>query len=103
MRSFIVTAAFLTMYGSFSAGQDPPRPRPSTTLLDKNRVPTEYNIGPGDVLRILTWKEPDQVLAEAELIAATRPEFDLDSLVNRVPGASGRVPPRRPAHRPSTS
>jgi polysaccharide export outer membrane protein len=27
--------------------------------LDKNRLPTDYRIGAGDVLRILTWKEAD--------------------------------------------
>jgi nicotinate-nucleotide adenylyltransferase len=43
------------------------------------------------VLQILTWKEPDQVLALSEFIAATRPGFDLDSLVSQVPGAAGRI------------
>jgi nicotinate-nucleotide adenylyltransferase len=43
------------------------------------------------VLQILTWKEPDQVLALAEVIAATRPGFDLDRLLSRVPRAAGRV------------
>jgi nicotinate-nucleotide adenylyltransferase len=47
--------------------------------------------GADAVLQILTWKEPDQVLALAEFIAATRPSFDLDRLVNQVPGAAGRV------------
>jgi nicotinate-nucleotide adenylyltransferase len=47
--------------------------------------------GADAVLQILTWKQPDQVLAQAEFIAATRPGFDLDSLVNQVPGAAGRV------------
>ena len=47
--------------------------------------------GADAVLQILTWKEPDQVLAQAEFIAAIRPGFDLDSLVNQVPGATGRV------------
>jgi nicotinate-nucleotide adenylyltransferase len=47
--------------------------------------------GADAVLQILTWKEPDQVLAQAEFIAATRPGFDLDSLVRQVPGAAGRV------------
>ena len=47
--------------------------------------------GADAVLQILTWKEPDQVLALAELIAATRPGFDLDRLLNQVPGAAGRV------------
>jgi nicotinate-nucleotide adenylyltransferase len=47
--------------------------------------------GADAVLQILTWKEPDQVLALAEFIAATRPGFDLDRLVGQVPGAAGRV------------
>jgi nicotinate-nucleotide adenylyltransferase len=47
--------------------------------------------GADAVLQILTWKEPDQVLALAEFIAATRPSFDLDRLVNQVPGVAGRV------------
>jgi nicotinate-nucleotide adenylyltransferase len=47
--------------------------------------------GADAVLQILTWKEPEQVLAQAEFIAATRPDFDLDSLVKQVPGATGRV------------
>ena len=47
--------------------------------------------GADAVLQILTWKEPDQVLALAEFIAATRPSFDLDRLVSQVPGAAGRV------------
>jgi len=47
--------------------------------------------GADAVLQILTWKEPDQVLALAELIAATRPGFDLARLIGQVPGAAGRV------------
>jgi nicotinate-nucleotide adenylyltransferase len=47
--------------------------------------------GADAVLQILTWKEPDQVLALAEFIAATRPDFDLDRLIGQVPGAAGRV------------
>jgi nicotinate-nucleotide adenylyltransferase len=47
--------------------------------------------GADAVLQILTWKEPDQVLALAEFIAATRPSFDLERLVKKVPGAAGRV------------
>ena len=47
--------------------------------------------GADAVLQILTWKEPDQVLALSEFIAATRPGFDLDSLVSQVPGAAGRI------------
>jgi nicotinate-nucleotide adenylyltransferase len=47
--------------------------------------------GADAVLQILTWKQPDQVLAQAEFIAATRPGFDLDRLVSQVPGAADRV------------
>jgi nicotinate-nucleotide adenylyltransferase len=47
--------------------------------------------GADAMLQILTWKEPAQVLALAELIAATRPDFDLDRLVDQLPGAAGRV------------
>ncbi len=47
--------------------------------------------GADAVLQILSWKEPDQVLDLAEFIAATRPSFDLERLVNEVPGAAGRV------------
>jgi nicotinate-nucleotide adenylyltransferase len=50
-----------------------------------------FIIGADAVLQLLTWKEPEQVLAQAEFIAATRPDFDLDSLVEQVPGATGRV------------
>jgi nicotinate-nucleotide adenylyltransferase len=52
-----------------------------------------FIIGADAVLQILTWKEPDQVLAQAEFIAATRPGFDLDRLVSQVPGAAGRIHP----------
>lgn len=36
--------------------------------------------GADAVLEILTWKDPDAVLATARFIAATRPEFDLSKL-----------------------
>jgi nicotinate-nucleotide adenylyltransferase len=52
-----------------------------------------FIIGADAVLQILTWKEPDRVLAQAELIAATRPGFELDRLVNQIPGAASRVHP----------
>jgi nicotinate-nucleotide adenylyltransferase len=49
-------------------------------------------IGGADIVQqLLTWKEPEQVLALTELIAATRPEFDFDGLVQQVPGAADRV------------
>lgn len=37
-------------------GQTADRPAPAR---DRNRLPTDYKIGAGDVLRIVTWKEPD--------------------------------------------
>jgi nicotinate-nucleotide adenylyltransferase len=49
-------------------------------------------IGGADLLQqLLTWKEPEQVLALAELIAATRPDFDVDDVVQKVPAAAGRI------------
>jgi nicotinate-nucleotide adenylyltransferase len=54
-----------------------------------------FIIGADAVLQIVTWKKPDQVLAQSEFIAATRPGFDLDldRLASQVPGAAGRVHP----------
>jgi nicotinate-nucleotide adenylyltransferase len=51
--------------------------------------------GADAVLQILTWKDPDEVLALAELIAATRPGHDLADLAEKVPAAAGRVHPMR--------
>jgi nicotinate-nucleotide adenylyltransferase len=49
-------------------------------------------IGGADLLQQLrTWKQPEQVLELAELIAATRPDFDVNDVVQKVPGAAGRV------------
>jgi nicotinate-nucleotide adenylyltransferase len=49
-------------------------------------------IGGTDLLQqLLTWKEPEQVLELAELIAATRPDFDVDDVLKKVPAAAGRV------------
>lgn len=36
--------------------------------------------GADAVLEILTWKDPEAVLAQAHLIAASRPDYDLDRL-----------------------
>jgi nicotinate-nucleotide adenylyltransferase len=74
-------------------------PGPTYTVDTLRRLRAEQPEGTGlffitgadAVLQLLTWKQPDQVLALAEFIAATRPGFDLDSLVNQVPGAAGRV------------
>jgi nicotinate-nucleotide adenylyltransferase len=49
-------------------------------------------IGGADLLQQLpTWKDPEQVLALVELIAATRPDFDVDDVVRKVPAATGRI------------
>jgi nicotinate-nucleotide adenylyltransferase len=74
-------------------------PGPSYTVDTLRRLRAELPegtrllfIGGADLLRqLLTWKEPEQVLALAELIAATRPDFDVDDVVQKVPGAAGRV------------
>jgi len=49
-------------------------------------------IGGADLLQqLLTWKEPEQVLALAELIAASRPDFEIDGLVQQMPSAADRI------------
>jgi nicotinate-nucleotide adenylyltransferase len=49
-------------------------------------------IGGTDLLRGLpTWKDPEQVLALVELIAASRPDVGIDGLVQQLPSAAGRV------------
>ena len=49
-------------------------------------------IGGADLLQQLpTWKEPEQVLALAELIAASRPDFEIDGLVQQMPSAADRI------------
>ncbi len=47
--------------------------------------------GADAVLQILTWKDPEEVFELAELIAATRPGYDLAKLTRMVPAAAGRV------------
>jgi nicotinate-nucleotide adenylyltransferase len=74
-------------------------PGPSYTVDTLRRLRAELPegtrllfIGGTDLLQqLLTWKEPEQVLELAELIAATRPDFDVDDVVQKVPGAAGRV------------
>jgi nicotinate-nucleotide adenylyltransferase len=74
-------------------------PGPSYTVDTLRRLRAELPdgtrllfIGGTDLLQqLLTWKEPEQVLELAELIAATRPDFDVEDVVQKVPGAAGRV------------
>ena len=72
---------------------DHPGPTYTVDTLRRLRAEQEdgtrlyFILGADAILQLLTWKEPDQVLAQAEFIAATRPGFDLDRLVSQVPGA----------------
>jgi nicotinate-nucleotide adenylyltransferase len=76
---------------------DHPGPTYTVDTLRRLRAEQEdgtrlyFIIGADAILQLLTWKEPDQVLAQAEFIAATRPGFDLDRLVSQVPGPAGQV------------
>lgn len=50
--------------------------------------------GADAVLQILTWREQEEVVKLAEVIAATRPGYDLGglaSLLDQLPAAAGRV------------
>jgi nicotinate-nucleotide adenylyltransferase len=81
-------------------------PGPTYTVDTLRRLRSELSpdvrlffvTGADAVLQILTWKDPDEVLALAELIAATRPGHDLADLADlaeKVPAAAGRVHPMR--------
>jgi nicotinate-nucleotide adenylyltransferase len=49
-------------------------------------------IGGTDLLQQLpTWKDPEQVLELVELIAASRPDFGVDGLLQQLPSAAGRI------------
>jgi len=77
------------------------RPGPTYTVDTLRRLRSElggharlyFITGADAVLHILTWKDGEEVLALAELIAATRPGFDLSKLAERVPGARDRLHP----------
>lgn len=48
--------------------------------------------GADAILQILTWKDPAEVLREAQFIAATRPGYDLDRLAKELPeGMEDRI------------
>ncbi len=76
-------------------------PGPTYTVDTLRRL--HARLGPGTrlffvtgadaVLQILTWKDPEEVFALAELIAATRPGHDLSGLLRGIPAADGRVHP----------
>jgi nicotinate-nucleotide adenylyltransferase len=74
-------------------------PGPSYTADTLRRL--RAGLGPDDrvffvtgadaVLDLHSWKEPEEVLRQAEIIATTRPGWDLGTLEERVPGTAGRV------------
>jgi nicotinate-nucleotide adenylyltransferase len=80
---------------------DSPGPTYTVDTLRRLRADLDPDVrlffvtGADAVLQILTWKDPDEVLALAELIAATRPGHDLADLAEKVPAAAGRVHPMR--------
>src|SRR5882672_7675158 len=58
-RTCTVLAAFLVLgqLGCTSAGTT--SPSPETAKLDTGAPPGEYLIGPGDMLRVFVWQNPD--------------------------------------------
>jgi nicotinate-nucleotide adenylyltransferase len=80
---------------------DSPGPTYTVDTLRRLRADLDPDVrlffvtGADAVLQILTWKDPDEVLALAELIAASRPGHDLADLAEKVPAAAGRVHPMR--------
>lgn len=75
------------------------RPGPTYTVDTLRQVRAElgedvrlfFITGADAVQQILTWKDPEEVFTLAELIAATRPGYDLSGLLEQVPSAAGRV------------
>jgi nicotinate-nucleotide adenylyltransferase len=54
-----------------------------TVQILKQRAPTEdwyFISGADEVSNLLAWKDPDQLLEEVVMVAATRPGFDLSKL-----------------------
>lgn len=80
------------------------RPGPSYTIDTVRELHRVYGkntsvffiTGADAVLEILTWKEPENVLAECTLIAATRPGYDLSRLEEFLPGTAGDAAPGGP-------
>jgi len=76
-------------------------PGPTYTVDTLRRLRTQleqdtrlyFITGADAVLHILTWKDGEEVLDLAELIAATRPGYDLSKLSDRLPRATDRVHP----------
>jgi nicotinate-nucleotide adenylyltransferase len=76
---------------------DHPGPTYTVDTLRRLRAQLEQDTrlyfitGADAVLHILTWKDGEEVLELAELIAATRPGYDLSKLAERLPSAGERV------------
>jgi nicotinate-nucleotide adenylyltransferase len=76
---------------------DHPGPTYTVDTLRRLRAQLEpetrlyFITGADAVLHILTWKDGEEVLDLAELIAATRPGYDLSKLSERLPSATDRV------------
>jgi len=97
---YLMTVIATTSNPAFAVSRiEVDNPGPTYTVDTLHRLRAELPdgtrllfIGGTDVVQQLpTWKEPEQVLALAELVVATRPEFDFDGLVQTLPGAAGRV------------
>jgi nicotinate-nucleotide adenylyltransferase len=78
---------------------DHPGPTYTVDTLRRLRAELEpgtrlyFITGADAVLQILTWKDGEEVLKLAELIAATRPGYDLSRLAEWLPSAADRVHP----------
>lgn len=76
---------------------DHPGPTYTVDTLRRLRAELErdtrlyFITGADAVLHILTWKDGEDVLELAELIAATRPGYDLSKLAEWLPSATDRV------------
>jgi nicotinate-nucleotide adenylyltransferase len=76
---------------------DHPGPTYTVDTLRRLRAELEgdtrlyFITGADAVLHILTWKDGEEVLELAELIAATRPGYDLSKLAEWLPSATDRV------------
>jgi nicotinate-nucleotide adenylyltransferase len=75
------------------------RPGPTYTVETLRALRAEigeaelyFITGADAILQILSWKDPEEVLAEARFVAATRPGYDLDRLEKELPqGLEDRV------------
>jgi nicotinate-nucleotide adenylyltransferase len=68
------------------------RPGPTYTVETLRALRAElgeaelyFITGADAILQILSWKDPEEVLAEARFVAATRPGYDLDRLEKELP------------------